>query len=146
LSRPFRLNYVISFIFYLYLILYACVQRFDVTRNLKILTKFLASKRCLSLPPFVPRVGGASACCELAARPLSLIDRRHTEAASNSSLSLGQKLPLAMSYPSDAPACGDRPCLDPKFSLKFYYAKKKFFITSKCRHMHGVLNVDEIKN
>jgi hypothetical protein len=27
---------------------YACVQRFDVTGNLKILEKFLASKRCLS--------------------------------------------------------------------------------------------------
>jgi hypothetical protein len=26
--------------------LYACVQRFDVTGNLKILAKFLASKRC----------------------------------------------------------------------------------------------------
>jgi hypothetical protein len=47
LSRPFRLNCVISFIFYLYLMLYACVQRFDVTRNLKILAKFLASTRCL---------------------------------------------------------------------------------------------------
>jgi hypothetical protein len=27
--------------------LHACVQRFDVTGNLKILAKFLASKRCL---------------------------------------------------------------------------------------------------
>jgi hypothetical protein len=45
LSRPFRLNCVISFIFYLYLMLHACVQRFDVTENLKILAKFLASKR-----------------------------------------------------------------------------------------------------
>jgi hypothetical protein len=26
--------------------LHACVQRFDVTRNLKILVKFLTSKRC----------------------------------------------------------------------------------------------------
>jgi hypothetical protein len=49
LSRPFRLNCVISFIFYLYLMLHACVQRFDVMRNLKILAKFLASKRCLML-------------------------------------------------------------------------------------------------
>jgi hypothetical protein len=30
LSRPFRLNCVIIFIFYLYLMLHACVQRFDV--------------------------------------------------------------------------------------------------------------------
>jgi hypothetical protein len=36
--------------------------------------------------------------------------------------------------------------LDPKFSPKFYYAKRIFPVTSKCRHMHGVLNVDEIKN
>jgi hypothetical protein len=43
LSRPFRLNCVISFIFYLYLILHACVQRFDVTENLKILAKFLGA-------------------------------------------------------------------------------------------------------
>jgi glucuronate isomerase len=28
--------------------LHACVQRFDVTENLKILVKFLASKRCLN--------------------------------------------------------------------------------------------------
>jgi hypothetical protein len=33
LSRPFRLNCVISFIFYLYLMLHAYVQRFDVTVN-----------------------------------------------------------------------------------------------------------------
>jgi hypothetical protein len=39
-----------------------------------------------------------------------------------------------------------RPCLDPKFPPKFHYAKRRFSITSKCRHMHGVLNVDEIKN
>jgi hypothetical protein len=29
--------------------LHVCVQRFDVTENLKILAKFLASKRCLAL-------------------------------------------------------------------------------------------------
>jgi hypothetical protein len=29
--------------------LHTCVQRFDVTKNLKILAKFLASKRCLAL-------------------------------------------------------------------------------------------------
>jgi hypothetical protein len=39
-----------------------------------------------------------------------------------------------------------RPCLDAKFSPKFHYAKRRFSITSKCRHMHGVLNIDEIKN
>jgi hypothetical protein len=30
--------------------------------------------------------------------------------------------------------------------LKFHYAKRRFPVTSKCRQMHGVLNVDEIKN
>jgi hypothetical protein len=29
---------------------------------------------------------------------------------------------------------------------KFHYAKRRFTVTSKCRQMHGVLNVDEIKN
>jgi hypothetical protein len=29
---------------------------------------------------------------------------------------------------------------------KFYYAKRRFPVTSKCRQMYGVLNVDEIKN
>jgi hypothetical protein len=38
------------------------------------------------------------------------------------------------------------PCLDAKFSLKFHYAKRRFPITSKCRYMHEVLNIDEIKN
>jgi hypothetical protein len=33
------------------------------------------------------------------------------------------------------------PCLVPKFSPKFYYAKERFSITSKCWQMHGVLNV-----
>jgi hypothetical protein len=32
------------------------------------------------------------------------------------------------------------------FSPKFHYAKRRFSITSKCQQMHGVLNVDEIKN
>jgi hypothetical protein len=36
--------------------------------------------------------------------------------------------------------------VDHKYFSKFYYAKRRFSITSKCRHMHGVLNVDEIKN
>jgi hypothetical protein len=39
-----------------------------------------------------------------------------------------------------------RPCLDTKFTPKFHYAKRRFTITSKCRHIYGVLNVDEIKN
>jgi hypothetical protein len=29
---------------------------------------------------------------------------------------------------------------------KFHYAKRRFPVTSKCRQMHGVLNIDEIKN
>jgi hypothetical protein len=37
-------------------------------------------------------------------------------------------------------------CLVPKFIPKFYYAKRKFPITSKRQHIYGVLNVDEIKN
>jgi hypothetical protein len=36
--------------------------------------------------------------------------------------------------------------LDPKYFPKFYYAKRRISITSKCRHMHEVLNVDKIKN
>jgi hypothetical protein len=48
LSREFRLNCVISFIFYLYLMLHAYVQRFGVMENLenfcKIFAKFFASK------------------------------------------------------------------------------------------------------
>jgi hypothetical protein len=39
-----------------------------------------------------------------------------------------------------------RPCLLPKFFTKFHYAKRRFPITSKCRHIYEVLNVDEIKN
>jgi hypothetical protein len=39
-----------------------------------------------------------------------------------------------------------RPCLDAKFQPQISMCKKKIPITSKCRHMHGVLNVDEIKN
>jgi hypothetical protein len=38
------------------------------------------------------------------------------------------------------------PRLVHKFSPKFYYVKRRFSITSKCRQMHGLLNVDEIKN
>jgi hypothetical protein len=38
------------------------------------------------------------------------------------------------------------PCLVFNFSLKFYYAKRRFSVTSKYWHMHGVINVDEIKN
>jgi hypothetical protein len=33
-----------------------------------------------------------------------------------------------------------------KFTPKFHYAKRRFSITSKYRHIYGVLNVDEIKN
>jgi hypothetical protein len=34
----------------------------------------------------------------------------------------------------------------PEFTLKFYYTKRRFSITSKYRHIYGVLNIDEIIN
>jgi hypothetical protein len=39
-----------------------------------------------------------------------------------------------------------RPCILPDSYPKFYCAKRRFSITSKYRHMHEVLNIDEIKN
>jgi hypothetical protein len=36
-------------------------------------------------------------------------------------------------------------CLDTKFHPKFHYTKRRFPVTSKYRHMHGVLNIDKIK-
>jgi hypothetical protein len=42
--------------------------------------------------------------------------------------------------------CLLRPCLVPQIHHKLHYTKIRFSITSKYRHMHGVLNVDEIKN
>jgi hypothetical protein len=36
-------------------------------------------------------------------------------------------------------------CLDTKYFPKFYYAKRRFPVTSKYRHIHGVLNIDKIK-
>lgn len=39
-----------------------------------------------------------------------------------------------------------RPCLVPPISWIWHYAKRRFSITSNLRYMHGVLNVDEIKN
>jgi hypothetical protein len=33
-----------------------------------------------------------------------------------------------------------------QFLKKKYYVKKRFSVTSNLRYMHGVLNVDEIKN
>jgi hypothetical protein len=38
------------------------------------------------------------------------------------------------------------PCLVPPILPKFHYAKRRFPVTSKCRQMYGVLNIDEIKN
>jgi hypothetical protein len=38
------------------------------------------------------------------------------------------------------------PCLDVKYFPKFHYAKRRFPVTLKCRHIYGVLNVDKIKN
>jgi hypothetical protein len=38
------------------------------------------------------------------------------------------------------------PCLVPKFYSQILLSKKKILITSKCRHMYVVLNVDGIKN
>jgi hypothetical protein len=49
----------------------------------------------------------------------------------------------ALSFCSYGRGC---PGLVPNSITKFYYAKRKFPITSKYRQMHGVLNVDEIKN
>jgi hypothetical protein len=36
--------------------------------------------------------------------------------------------------------------LDFRIHPKFYYAKRRFPVTSKYRHIYGVLNIDEIKN
>jgi hypothetical protein len=38
------------------------------------------------------------------------------------------------------------PCLVPRFHSQILLCKKKIPVTSKWWHMHGVLNVDEIKN
>ena len=37
-------------------------------------------------------------------------------------------------------------CLVPPNFQLWYYAKRRFPVTSNLRYMHGVLNVDEIKN
>jgi hypothetical protein len=47
---------------------------------------------------------------------------------------------------STGPSSTIWPCLFPQFSFKFHYTKRRFFVTLKCRQMHGVINVDEIKN
>jgi hypothetical protein len=47
---------------------------------------------------------------------------------------------------SDGIGSYTRPSLDHKFFLKFHYAKRRFPIISKFWQMHGVLNIDEIKN
>jgi hypothetical protein len=44
------------------------------------------------------------------------------------------------------PVNQSQPSFSSPFSSKFHYAKRRFPVTSKCRQMHGVLNVDEIKN
>jgi hypothetical protein len=41
---------------------------------------------------------------------------------------------------------GTRPWFSSNFIPKFYYVKRRFPITSKCRQIHKVLNIDEIKN
>jgi hypothetical protein len=38
------------------------------------------------------------------------------------------------------------PGLDTQIYPKFHYVKRRFPITSKCRYIYGVLNIDEIKN
>ena len=38
------------------------------------------------------------------------------------------------------------PCLVPPFFRIWHYAKRRFSVISNLRYMHGVLNVDEIKN
>jgi hypothetical protein len=43
-------------------------------------------------------------------------------------------------------AAKPRACLVSQIHHKFYYAKRRFSITSKYRHIYGVLNVNEIKN
>jgi hypothetical protein len=49
-------------------------------------------------------------------------------------------------FSQDDDALSPGASLDPKYFPKLHYTKKRFFITSKCRHMYGVLNVDKIKN
>jgi hypothetical protein len=41
---------------------------------------------------------------------------------------------------------GLRSCLDPHVCHQISQSKKKILVTSKCRHMYRVLNVDKIKN
>jgi hypothetical protein len=39
-----------------------------------------------------------------------------------------------------------RPRLDAQIGHQIYYAEFLFPVTLKCRHMYGVLNINEIKN
>jgi hypothetical protein len=52
----------------------------------------------------------------------------------------------ATTYSDDAHDSSCWPLLSSPIFPKFYYAKRRFSVTSKCRQMHGVLNVNEIKN
>jgi hypothetical protein len=63
------------------------------------------------------------------------------------SLDTGQDTSLALSMTENTVTpCLVRPYLDSEIHPKFYYAKRRFPITSKRRQMYEVLNVDEIIN
>jgi hypothetical protein len=53
---------------------------------------------------------------------------------------------LKLEARKESSTLGLSPCLVSNFTSKFHYAKRRFSITLKCRQMHGVLNVDKIKN
>jgi hypothetical protein len=46
---------------------------------------------------------------------------------------------------SHTPKFSNPTCLVPNSYPQFHYIKRRFSIASKCRHMHEVLNIDEIK-
>ena len=68
-SRQLQGNYAISYYFYLYLMLYVCAVKFDVTKNLKNFCFLARTKRGLNWPQiphpnFAPRaVASIPSCC-----------------------------------------------------------------------------------
>ena len=57
----------------------------------------------------------------------------------------GEALDLRENQNESGEACVGA-CLVPPNSQLYHYVKRRFPVTSNLRYMHGVLNVDEIKN
>jgi hypothetical protein len=118
---------------------------FDVTGNL-LFTNSKIWEKIWDLPQLLTKLEAYTCATQQPTVTTPTLPRAYRSGSDAHLLVRGIPVDLDGSSPKSKARSPLSTCLVPLILSKFHYAKRRFSVTSKCRQMHGVLNVDKIKN